>query len=177
MLHEHRSHRSRRNRIARKFLDRFVNDLRNPSIPDDFERRIWTACNTDRALSDPDRRFQGNRPLKHAIWREAVKEWTEYGSEEIKASFKPSREQISDWETVMAWCATLEKKDFRIIWLRSCGFFFTEIADRMLKTWDTRLSHDTAMRRYESAMHELCKCSQQERNYVENTLCSKSFHS
>jgi len=151
--------RRNRNRIARNHLHEFVDDLRNPGIPDEFERRIWTACLTDRALSDPDSRFQGTRPLRHAVWREAVKEWSEYGAEEVKVRFKPSREQIADWEIVMGWCATLEKKDFRIIWLRASGFFFTEIADRMLKTWDTRLSHDTAKRRYESALLQLHELS------------------
>jgi hypothetical protein len=151
--------RRNRNRIARTHLHAFVDDLRNPGIPDEFERRIWTACMTDRALSDPDSRFQGLRPLRHAVWREAVKEWSEYGSEEVKIRFNPGREHIADWEVVMRWCATLEKKDFRIIWLRASGLFFTEIADRMLKTWDTRLSHDTAKRRYESAMLQLYELS------------------
>jgi len=151
--------RRNRNRIARTYLYEFVDDLRNPAIPEDFERRIWTACMTDRALSDPDSRFQGNRPLQHAIWREAVKEWTEYGAEEVKVRFKPSREQIADWETVMGWCAALEKKDFRIVYLRACGYFYTEVADRMLKAWGTKLSHDTAKRRYESAILQLHKLS------------------
>jgi len=153
----------RRNRASRAYLRRFIDDTRNSGIPSEFEHRIWTACKTDRALSDPDSRFQGNRPLQHAIWREAVKEWTEYGAEEVKARFNPTRAQISDWEIVMSWFATLDKKDFRIIWLRSCGFFFTEIADRMLRTWGTGLSHDTAKRRYEYAMLKLLAldaCSQ-----------------
>jgi len=151
--------RRNRNRIARSHLHEFVDDLRNPGIPDEFERRIWTACLTDRALSDPDSRFQGTRPLRHAVWREAVKEWSEYGAEEVKVRFKPSREQIADWEIVMGWCATLDKKDFRIIWLRASGFFFTEIADRMLRIWNTRVCHDTAKIRYEKAVSQLYEIS------------------
>jgi hypothetical protein len=82
---------------------------------DEFETRILIACMTDRALSDHHDQFRGLRPLRQPIWREAMKEWSEYGSEESNWEFKPSREQIGDWEKVMPWCATLDKKDFRII--------------------------------------------------------------
>jgi hypothetical protein len=46
------------------------------------------------AILDPDSRFQGLRPLRQPVWRETVKEWAEYGAEEVKVKFKPSRDQI-----------------------------------------------------------------------------------
>jgi hypothetical protein len=127
---------------------------------DEFEERILTACKTDRALPDPDSRFQEGRPLRQPIWHKAAREWTEYGAEEIKVEFRPTPQQVEDWGIVMPWCATLDKKDFRIIWLRSRGLFFTEIADRML-AWGTRLSHDTAQRRFDRAIQRLYALSGQ----------------
>jgi hypothetical protein len=215
-----------RSRIARERWDEFIDVvIHSPRIPDNFEHRVWLACQVDRALPDPDRRFLGWRPTwwlmmacatdrdlkpallderddrvvrlkckmngtegiparapkpkpKFEMWRETVTQYDEYDK---KPKFIPSHKQVSDWLVVMSWCARLEKADFRIIQLRSCGFFYSEIADRMnsehrmekkwdadkkkwfvgrMKKWDTKLSRETARLRYERAMQELQAISQ-----------------
>jgi Domain of unknown function (DUF6362) len=96
-------------------------------------------------------------------WRQPVPagEWYHHRDDDygVKTTFRPSHKQVSDWFIVMGWCARLSKRDFRIIWLRSCGYSYTEICDRMFKKWDTRMPDETARIRYNRAIQQLLDIS------------------
>lgn len=120
-----------------------------------IEDRVLTACKTIRVLPDRERKFLGTLPMRQPVWQEAVNEWTAYGAEEERERFQPTRAQVSDCFVALAWCAPLEKPDFRIVWARSFGLSWDKIAAATRFYGGARHSRDTTIRRYKCIIDKI----------------------
>ena len=136
--------------MARRVGRKPTADFYVPPVPDDLSRpsveaRLLRACKTIRAMPDREARFLN--PDSQPVWREALKEWGEYGSEEVRIRFVPKPHDVSDCLTALAWCRSLSKRAFRLIWWRSFdNVSFALIAARIGR------SDETARRWYQDAI-------------------------
>lgn len=110
----------------------------------DIERRVMRACQTVRVLPDKEWQFlHGSRVSNLPIVREFR---DAYASERSKVKFIPTPRDVSDVLTALSWCNVLEKSEFRLVWWRSFGISFGQIAARLGK------SDETARGRYRDAL-------------------------
>lgn len=110
----------------------------------EVERRILRACQTLRAMPDPDRRFQ----WIGAAWPEVVRSAEDaYGyTDEVMPKFRPSPADVSDYLNALAWARVLNWREFKLIWWRSFDVSFRHIGLRIHK------SDETARRQYRDAL-------------------------
>ena len=133
-----------------------------PEIPENLshsavERRLLRACKTIRAA--PDRYVGGLQGGQQPIWRESVREWDSYGTEEAKVKFIPTPFDVSDCLTALGWCRVLDRREFKLIWWRS----FDNVSFAMIAARIGR-SDETARRRFNDA---ISKCwSRAAENYL-----------
>jgi hypothetical protein len=110
----------------------------------DIERRLLRACQTLRALPDPDKKFQ----WVGSAWPEMVRSTEEaYGyAEAIMPRFRPTPVDVSDYLVALSWARMIPWDDFRLVWWRSFDLSFGQIAMRIHKT------DETARRRYRDVL-------------------------
>lgn len=113
----------------------------------EVEKRILRACQTLRALPDPDARFQQFK----GFWPEVLRSTDDaYGYTEVThPKFRPTPFDVSDYLNALAWARALERKEWRLIWWKSKGLSFRAIGFRIHK------SADTAHRWYYDAIRRL----------------------
>lgn len=113
----------------------------------DIEDRLLRACETLRAVPDPDKKFQ----WLNSQWPEVVRSVEDaYGYNDAPMPrFRPSPADVSDMLVALGWARPLDKKEFRLIWWRSFRMSFKHIGFRIYK------SDETARRYYKDA---LIKC-------------------
>lgn len=111
----------------------------------EVERRIMRACQTIRVLPDKEWRFLHSSGVSNLP---VVREFKEaYGYDEARPpKFLPTPRDVSDCLTALAWCNVLEKHEFRLVWWRSFGISFGQIAARLGR------SDETARGRYRDAI-------------------------
>lgn len=110
----------------------------------EIERRILRACQTIRALPDPERKFFA----MHNSWPEAVREAEEaYGYTEVSMPrFRPTPADVSDCLVALSWARGISKRAWRLVWWRSFGCSFRQIGRRLGR------SDETARRHYKDAV-------------------------
>lgn len=115
------------------------------------EQRLLRACQTLRAVPDPDRRFQ----WVGTAWPEIVRSVEDaYGyTDERVPRFRPSPTDVSDYLRVLAWARVVEWRDFRLVWWRSFDISFRHIGLRIHKSDETarRQYRDTILRIWHEA--------------------------
>ena len=113
----------------------------------EIETRILRACKTIRALPDPEARFFQFRSL----WPDAPNPPEEgYGwHEATMPRFRPTPADVSDCLTALAWARGIPRREWKLIWWRSLGFGFANIAAKIGR------SDETARQRYRDAILSL----------------------
>jgi hypothetical protein len=110
----------------------------------DIERRVMRACQTIRVLPDKEWQYLHGSGVSNLP---VVREFKEaYGYVDARTKFIPTPRDVSDCLTALSWCNVLERYEFRLIWWRSFGISFGQIAARMGK------SDETARGRYRDAL-------------------------
>lgn len=130
----------------------------------EVQTRILRACKTIRALPDRERRFF----QIESGWPDYVRDVSEaYGyNDATLPRFRPTPADVDDCLPALAWARVLDKKDFRIVWLRSFELSFGTIGRVIYK------SDETARRYYKDVMLKLWveantkKCGRQAKKSV-----------
>lgn len=87
-----------------------------------IERRLITAMKTIRALPDREKRFQVMKGASIPYLQDYM---DAYSSADIKvAEYVPSPADVSDCLTALSWVRHVDKRKWKIMWLRSFGFSF-----------------------------------------------------
>lgn len=134
--------------------------LDNPTLGlKEVEGRILTACQTLRALPDPEAKFQ----RIGTAWPEMLKSAAEaYGyADAVMPKFRPSPADVTDCLVALNWARPVDWKEFRLIWWRSFDLSFYQMAARIHRT------DETARRWYTDALYGVWhEANRQNRQHV-----------
>lgn len=110
----------------------------------DVERRFIRAIKTIHVLPEPGARFLRYTGGMSSIWQNSVNNAEEaYGyTEETLPRFRPTRADVGDVLTALAWARPLEKNELRLVEWRARGLSHRQVAARIGR------SDETARRRY-----------------------------
>ncbi|RWO22876.1 MAG: hypothetical protein EOS09_19370 [Mesorhizobium sp.] len=85
-----------------------------------------TAMKTIRAMPDRERRFFIVKGASIPYIQEAM---TAYASSDVRvAAYVPTPQDVSDCLVALSWVRHVDKKSWKIMWMRSFGFSFGLIA-------------------------------------------------
>ncbi len=91
-----------------------------------IEARLLTAMKTIRALPDKEKRFHVVKSASLPYLQEYM---DAYASSDARAPvFVPTPQDVSDCLTALSWVRHVDRKLWKIMWLRSFGFSFGLIA-------------------------------------------------
>jgi hypothetical protein len=92
----------------------------------DIESRLMTAMKTIRAMPDPERRFFIVKGASLPYLQEYM---DAYASTDVKvAAYVPTPQDVSDCLVALSWVRHVDKKSWKIMWMRSFGCSFGLIA-------------------------------------------------
>lgn len=105
------------------------------------ERRLLRGCKTLRC-----------QPDKESDWLRVKSGWPDYVRDLLDQSalneqlnmprpFRPTPADMSDFLTALAWLGPLDKKQRRIVWLKSADFAWVDIGDRLAVSGSTAAYH------------------------------------
>jgi hypothetical protein len=131
--------------------------MREQTSITEIEDRIIVACKTIRALPDKEKRFFQTE----SAWPDFVRDASEaYGyTEATTPRFRPSPSDVTDCLVALAWARGIDKKEFRLIWMRSYELSFGTIGRAIYKSDETarRYYRDVLVKLWAVANKKICE--------------------